>query len=165
MNKYLRAISRGEVNEFLLGKGKYFEHHDKDMNYPDHDVSKSFNYLLEYADDYGYDKMTKELDKSLIEVITTDISPFDLSSLMQYIYIYINRSVIEKTIRYKWNLSENLKQTIKNKLNEFRNKYGSNNNRSSTDVKRDNPYNVNNVEFMIQLIKDRYEIDFLDYYK
>lgn len=85
MNQYIESKSKGEVKEFLLGMGKYFEYHDKDMSYPDHNVQKSFKYLLEYAKEYGYDKMTKELDDGLIEVLNTDISPFDLRILMIYI--------------------------------------------------------------------------------
>lgn len=112
-NKYKQSILHNEIEDFLLGKGKYFV---MDRDRGEHDSTDTYSEILEY---YLLEGENYELtEKNIIKILKTkkDISGEDLLQLLGILWSYFVHSFKgDKKLKKEWKISKELKDLfIKN---------------------------------------------------
>lgn len=143
-NKYKQSILNNEIEDFLLGKGRYFV---RDRDRGEHDSTDTYVEILEY---YLSEGENYELTESnIIKILKTkkDISEENLLQLLGILWSYfVHSSKGDKKLKKEWKISEELKDLfIKNieKINFY-----------NTDT-------YNNINWIVVNLKKKYNFDIL----
>lgn len=151
-NKYKQSILHNEIEDFLLGKGKYFV---MDRDRGGHDSTDTYSEILEY---YLLEGENYELtEENIIKILKTkkDISGEDLLQLLGILWSYFVHSFNgDKKLKKEWKISKELKDLfIKN----------------IETLNFNNIETYNNIKWIIINLKRKYNFDMSlsndDFYK
>lgn len=108
MNRYLQAIERNEVRDFLFGYGEYFErNYDWGEEYG-HDSISTFVNILHYGKEIGFDNLFRRLEFDFTSILeNNDISAREFAFMLHYIWFSFNYYSDNKC-PYDWTPSDRL---------------------------------------------------------
>lgn len=159
-NKYEKAIKNNEVEDFLFGRGEYL-YTDKENIL--HMSLYTYEDIERYGKLFGYEKMLIQLEKDIKTIFKKDITPSELSTIIGYIYIYMRRYYEEKRYPLEFKVDKELKSLISKNFSILNDKYSEASIVLDYDKKEDNPgYFLNNSKRIINMIKEKFEINLLD---
>ncbi len=101
--------------------------------------------------------------KRIKKMLKGKITPFELSTILGYIYIYMLEYYEEKKYSIEFNIDDDLKSLIINNITFFDKKYETASIILDYSKKEDNPgYFSHNSKRIINMIKEKFAIDLLD---
>lgn len=109
MNKYLQAIERNEVRDFLFGYGEYFEKNYEWGEEYGHDSICTFIHIIRYGEEIGFDKLFRRLEFDFTSILeNNDISAREFAFMLLYIWFSFSYYADTKRRPYDWTPSDRL---------------------------------------------------------
>jgi hypothetical protein len=109
MNKYLQAIERNEVRDFLFGYGEYFEKNDEWGEEVGHNSICSFIHIIRYGEEIGFDNLFRRLELDFTSILeNNDISSREFVFMLHYIWFTFHYYSYKKRCPYDWTPSDRL---------------------------------------------------------
>ena len=109
MNKYLQAIERNEVRDFLFGYGEYFERNYEWGEEAGHNQAQAFGYIISYGEEIGFDKLFRRLEFDFTSILeNNDISAFEYAYMLYYIEELFHYYADTKRRPFDWTPSDRL---------------------------------------------------------
>lgn len=117
VNKYQQAIENNEVEDFLLGNGKYRYTNDMDM----HNFYLTFDDIVEYSKIFGNQKMLNQLNSDLKKISPSISTPYYYYIVINYIFLYTSsyNNHENNDIVVEWKPDEELRSLLKDKMSEL----------------------------------------------
>lgn len=153
-SSYSSAVKHKKIIDFYLGKNDYF-HLDKD--YGNHNISISFNSLIDYSKKVGHQKTLNSFKNDIKKILVLDLSCIEFFFILQYISLYLNFIQINKIDNLEWKVENSIRVLIKNQFNKLILKYPPNLNYHFLD----DGYHIKEILLKIENIKEREGIDLL----
>jgi hypothetical protein len=109
MNRYLQAIERNEVKDFLFGYGEYFEKNDEWGEEAGHNSICSFIHIIRYGEEIGFDNLFRRLELDFTSILeNNDISAREFVFMLHYFWFSFHYYSDGKKCPYDWIPSDRL---------------------------------------------------------
>ncbi len=109
MNKYLQAIERNEVRDFLFGYGEYFEKNYEWGEEAGHNQARTFGSIIRYGEEIGFDNLFRRLEFDFTSILeNNDISAFEYAYMLYYIEELFHYYADTKRRPFDWTPSDRL---------------------------------------------------------
>ena len=160
-NKYEKAINKNEIEDFLFGRGEYL-YTDKENIL--HISLYTYEDIERYGKIYGFENMQLQFREDIKKIFTaSNLIPYELSTIIGYIYIYMRRYYEEKRYPIEFKIDYELKSLISKNLSFLNDKYSEATVSLDYDKKENNAgYFLHNSKRIIKMIKEKFAIDLLD---
>ncbi|MBR5643712.1 MAG: hypothetical protein IKW77_05970 [Salinivirgaceae bacterium] len=112
---FIYAIEHNEVQQYLLGEGKYFIPEREYCNRPLHDIGSAMHDIrLCLANKLIDEQKTYDIiDEHFIKILSSNNSPETLLNVSMYIWAYFVDFVEEKKLTTEWHISDELLSLIR----------------------------------------------------
>ncbi|MBO7593620.1 MAG: hypothetical protein J6T12_01520 [Salinivirgaceae bacterium] len=112
---FIYAIEHNEVQQYLLGEGKYFIPQEEYCSKPLHDRVSTITEIRRCIADKLIDeqKTYDIIDEQFIKILSNDNSPETLLNVSMYIWGYFLDFVERKKLTTEWHISEKLLSLIR----------------------------------------------------
>lgn len=156
INNYQESIKREETFDFLLGKNKYINSDRERAGM--HDMSLTYYYIKEYGKIVGNEKLLFQLKKDIKMILEKDLTPYELSMIIGYLYLY-QRDSRDLLFTDQWIIEDKIKQQIRQKLNLFEIRFTDENKELDyTKKEYSHGYFLYNCKFNLDKLKEHFDI-------